>query len=240
MQFSDSLKHIAPALLDVQKEVKPVIKDGDNPHFRSKYVTLDALIEYVKPILSKHGLVLVQGGAPGAHGLVVQTTLIHAISGEFVTSTFELPLQKADPQGAGSAITYGKRYGLAAILAISTDDDDDGNKASEFGRGSQTGTRMPSAPATSARVPQPPQSAHASCPKCHSDMWDNRTTKKNPKQPDFKCKDKSCDGVIWPPKAGPDGGTSQNTANVRDKLADSLSMPSVFQDEEDGLESLPF
>jgi hypothetical protein len=48
------------------------------------------------------------------------------------------------------------------------------------------------------------------CPKCKGQLWDNRTNKKNPKAPDFKCKDKSCDGVIWPPKNGQParGGTS--------------------------------
>ena len=40
-----------------------------------------------------------------------------------------------------------------------------------------------------------------SCPKCGGRMWDNRLTKRNPKAPDFKCRDRSCDGVIWPPKA---------------------------------------
>ena len=39
-----------------------------------------------------------------------------------------------------------------------------------------------------------------SCPKCGGRMWDNRLTKRNPKAPDFKCRDRSCDGVIWPPK----------------------------------------
>lgn len=41
-----------------------------------------------------------------------------------------------------------------------------------------------------------------SCPKCGGEMWDNRKDKKNPKAPDFKCKDTSCDGVFWPPKVG--------------------------------------
>lgn len=40
------------------------------------------------------------------------------------------------------------------------------------------------------------------CPKCGSRMWDNRATKRNPKAPDYKCRDRSCDGVIWPAKAG--------------------------------------
>jgi len=41
-----------------------------------------------------------------------------------------------------------------------------------------------------------------SCPKCGGRMWDNRLTKRNPKAPDYKCQNRSCDGVIWPSKAG--------------------------------------
>ena len=40
-----------------------------------------------------------------------------------------------------------------------------------------------------------------SCPKCQGPMWDNREGKRNPKAPDFKCKNKECDGVIWPPRS---------------------------------------
>jgi hypothetical protein len=47
-----------------------------------------------------------------------------------------------------------------------------------------------------------PTTTEVSCPKCGGAMWDNRETKKNPKAPDYKCKDRSCDGVIWPPKPG--------------------------------------
>jgi hypothetical protein len=42
-----------------------------------------------------------------------------------------------------------------------------------------------------------------SCPKCGGRMWDNRASKRNPKAPDYKCRDRSCDGVVWPPKGGP-------------------------------------
>lgn len=41
-----------------------------------------------------------------------------------------------------------------------------------------------------------------SCPKCRGVMWDNRVGKRNPRAPDFRCRDRSCDGVIWPPKDG--------------------------------------
>jgi hypothetical protein len=44
--------------------------------------------------------------------------------------------------------------------------------------------------------------APTACPKCGQEMWDNRQSKKNPNAPDFKCKDKTCDGVVWPPRNG--------------------------------------
>lgn len=51
------------------------------------------------------------------------------------------------------------------------------------------------------------------CPKCAGRMWDNRLTKRNPKAPDFKCRDRACDGVIWPPRAAaPTGSNGANGA----------------------------
>ena len=48
--------------------------------------------------------------------------------------------------------------------------------------------------------PQIAQTDAPSCPKCGGAMWDNRESKRNPRAPDFKCRDKACDGVIWPPR----------------------------------------
>jgi hypothetical protein len=47
---------------------------------------------------------------------------------------------------------------------------------------------------------QPEETAIPNCPKCQGAMWDNRVGKRNPKAPDFKCKDRECDGVVWPPR----------------------------------------
>ena len=49
------------------------------------------------------------------------------------------------------------------------------------------------------------------CPKCGGRMWDNRIGKRNPRAPDFKCRDRSCDGVIWPPRVTA-GSTGEETA----------------------------
>lgn len=136
MKHSDSLAKIAPALLAVQAAVKAVPKDGFNPHFKNKFATLDAILEAVRPLLVANGLSLVQGGATPHTGedgkvtaLVVETMLVHS-SGEWISNGVVMPLAKQDPQGAGGAVTYGRRYSLSLLLALATDDDDDGQQAS--------------------------------------------------------------------------------------------------------------
>ena len=54
---------------------------------------------------------------------------------------------------------------------------------------------------TEQQTPVPEEaSPPPACPKCGGDMWDNRVGKRNPRAPDFKCKDRECDGVVWPPR----------------------------------------
>ncbi len=146
---SPTIGAIAKALHKAQGILKPALKDSTNPHFRSKYADLQSVWEAARPALQASELALVQGFQPGnGESLTVSTTLLHS-SGEFITSEMTLKPQKADPQGIGSAATYGRRYGLAAILGIVADEDDDGNAAS--GRNA-AGTEMPKATAGYART----------------------------------------------------------------------------------------
>lgn len=226
MRSSDSITNLAAALVKAQGELKAVHKDRENSHFRNKYATLDAIIDEVRPVLAKHGLAVVSGATrphTSESGTVlafeVTTTLLHS-SGEWLESGAIMPLAKLDPQGAGSAMTYGRRYSLSALLSLATEDDDDGESAMPP-RQAAPARQPASAPASRPAAPRPaapgPQRIDAtlqaaveamdleqehSCPKCGGGMWDNRVGKKNPKAPDFKCKDKACDGVIWPPKTG--------------------------------------
>ena len=59
-------------------------------------------------------------------------------------------------------------------------------------------------PARSERppIPLPNGPDSPACPKCGGHMWDNRTSKRNPRAPDFKCRDRNCDGVLWPGQRG--------------------------------------
>ena len=67
-----------------------------------------------------------------------------------------------------------------------------------------------------------------SCPKCGGRMWDNRLTKRNPKAPDYKCQNRSCDGVIWPPKPAT---TAAVEAKEEKKLASSSVLIGTSEDE---------
>jgi hypothetical protein len=109
------------------------IKDGVNPHLRNRYATLGALWAAARPILAAHDLALVQtfGDTATADGPVIVTTLYHK-SGQSLTSSLPMPVAKAsDPQAVGSAITYGRRYAMAAMLGIMADDDDDAEGAKD-------------------------------------------------------------------------------------------------------------
>lgn len=135
MLRSESTAKVAAALAAAQAEIESIGKDSTNPHFRNRYASLDAIMATVRPILARHGIAVVQGvtlpETDGARlvGMAVETQLVHA-SGEWIGSQVFMPVAKSDPQGAGSAITYGRRYGISAALALATDDDDDGNQAS--------------------------------------------------------------------------------------------------------------
>lgn len=110
-------------LLEFQRKVGAIKKDGKNPHFKSNYATLPQILSEVKPILSELGLVLLQ---PIRSGMVVSEIL----EGGKVLTSSEIKLPEGlDPQKMGSAITYYRRYTLASLLSLEIEDDD-GNLAS--------------------------------------------------------------------------------------------------------------
>lgn len=125
---------LAAALAAAQAELPAVEPNAVNPHFRSKFVSLDHLIAKTRPVLNRHGLSLSQwptsvtldGGLPHP---ALRTILRHE-SGEEIVDVMPLLLTKQDMQGLGAATTYGRRYAWAAALGISSDEDDDGESIS--------------------------------------------------------------------------------------------------------------
>lgn len=113
-------------LLAVQKALPVIEKDAPNPFYKSKYATLDGILEVLKPILNENGLVLIQP-LTNINGLpAIATILVEVESGDIIKEVFPL-LNSADAQKQGGTITYTKRQALTAFFAIQTDDDDDGN-----------------------------------------------------------------------------------------------------------------
>lgn len=128
MRQSQSIAKLAAALVKAQGEVENATKNAANPHFKSRYADLAEILNTIKPVMTKHGLAVVQfPGFEEGHA-TVETQLVHE-SGEWIAGTSGAPLQKNDPQGVGSAITYLRRYSLAALAGIAQEDDD-GNAAS--------------------------------------------------------------------------------------------------------------
>ena len=106
-------------LLEVQKEVGAISKDSKNPFFKSKYFDINSLIQHVEPILTKHGLLLMQPIKDGMQGSVI----VDIEDGSEVYSFLRLP-DLSDPQKLGSAVTYYRRYTLCSLLALQAEDDD--------------------------------------------------------------------------------------------------------------------
>ena len=130
MNRSDQINELAKALAAAQAEIGTASKDGENPHFRSRYATLASVQDACRAALSRHGLSVVQ--LPGGEGQRVEmTTVLMHSSGQWISCSGTFIATKGDPQGIGSAITYARRYQLAAIVGVAPDDDDDGNAASE-------------------------------------------------------------------------------------------------------------
>ena len=121
--------NIITKLMAARADIQPIKKSGTNPHFKSKYATLEGVIEAVTEPLEKHGFLLMHRTISNEHGKSITTELVHE-SGESFVTAIPLVLAKNDMQGLGSAITYARRYGIMSILNLPTEDDD-GNEASK-------------------------------------------------------------------------------------------------------------
>lgn len=119
----------AKAFVAAQKATEAVKKASTNPAFRSKYADLAGVVEAVVPALNEHGIGVLQFPGNDGDKVAITTELLHE-SGSSVRATLKLTPTKGDPQGVGSAITYGRRYSLLAATGAAPEDDD-GNAASQ-------------------------------------------------------------------------------------------------------------
>ena len=124
------MKALSEALVAAQADIKNATLNKVNPHFKSKYADLSGIREALLPALAKHGLTVSQIMDIRDGQSILITRLIHK-SGEYLDSVFPLMAERQTPQSMGSAITYARRYCLAAIGCISADEDDDGQAADD-------------------------------------------------------------------------------------------------------------
>jgi hypothetical protein len=127
MNKSESIKELASALCKAQDSMGGAVKGKANPFFKSKYADLSAIIQAIKEPFAKNGLSYTQFPIESEGRIGIETMLMHS-SGEWLAQSFTVQLTKQDAQGAGSAITYCRRYGLQAVAGIPSEDDD-GNGA---------------------------------------------------------------------------------------------------------------
>lgn len=156
MLTSESLSKLSPALVSLCADLRAIAKDKVNPAFKSRFASLDAIIDDVRPRLAAHQLAIIQSvedpfvEAGALRGFTVVTRLIHE-SGEWLESSVVVPVSKSDAQGAGSSLTYARRYSISALLALSVDDDDDGNSATASKQPAKRAER----PAERSAAPKP-------------------------------------------------------------------------------------
>jgi hypothetical protein len=156
MNKSETISTLAAALCAAQSQIRGAAKDASNPVFRSKYATLASVWDAAREPLTSNGLSVVQVPEQSEVGTCTLTTILLHTSGEWLSSTMSVPVlpqvvvKGQDPQqtaqGYGSALTYARRYALAAMVGIAPEDDDDGNAAS-------------SAPGPAPKTPQAPPRA---------------------------------------------------------------------------------
>ena len=131
MLQSESIANLAQCLSVVQGKLEYAKKDSANPFFKSKYADLESVWDACRKLLADNGLAVAQ--FPGTYSdldksMSLTTILMHD-SGEWISQEMSVPVSKVDAQGAGSAITYMRRYALAAVVGV-VQADDDGNAAS--------------------------------------------------------------------------------------------------------------
>ncbi len=128
MERSETIGKLSEALAKAQGEMKPASFDAQNPCYKSKYATLASIMEACRTALSQNQIAVIQGTSVSEDRVIVTTMLVHA-SGEYISDQLSMNIQKDSPQAIGSAITYARRYSLASLAGVVSDEDDDAEAA---------------------------------------------------------------------------------------------------------------
>jgi hypothetical protein len=222
---SPELDQLATALAIAQGSIQGAVKDRTNPAFKSSYADLASVWDACRAALSSNGLSVSQHPGRLDDGSATVTTILLHKSGQHIASVCAALPRDQSPAAVGSVVTYLRRYALAAAVGVAPEDDD-----GQAAHHAPTQAPPQRAPALAQRVADTfggrvetvermtptPAGIDPSCPTCSGAMWDNREKKTNPKAPDWKCKDKSCQGVIWRHGEKPRGPVPQSRGPLLD------------------------
>jgi hypothetical protein len=178
MKTSEQISEIIKALVKAQKKIHGIPKDSNNPHYKSKYASLESTIETLKDALNESDLAYCQVVSIGEEFPILVTRLMH-ISGQWIEGSYPLNPVKDDPQGLGSALTYARRYSLQSIVGMYAVDDD-----AELASGHSPISAMPQQVSSRPPIQQPLISGTKNiCKVCGSEMSPSKQ-----KEGQFYCK----------------------------------------------------
>jgi len=126
LEKSPTIQKLAKALLAFNSKPLKILKNAKNPFFKSKYASLEDILDVISKPLNEAGLVI-SCFPSGQHGLIC--VLMHAESGEYIETYYEVDGIKNTSQERGSALSYQRRYAMMAMLNLNVCDelDDDGH-----------------------------------------------------------------------------------------------------------------
>lgn len=143
------MKEMIADFLKVQQNLPSIAKEGTGNY--GKYMLLDELLPKARKVLNENNFVVIQSPSIAEGQPALTTTLLHT-SGETISDTMLLILDKNTAQGQGSAITYARRYALASMLGLVADEDDDGQKATDHAAPKKFAPSNPASFITEAQV----------------------------------------------------------------------------------------
>lgn len=120
---SESIAKLALALSKAQGKIVAAKRQSANPFFKSKYADLAAIWEACRGALSENEIAVFQPASARGRVAIITTIIVHS-SGEFLEEALMMVAERDSPQAVGSTITYGRRYGLASMVGVATEDDD--------------------------------------------------------------------------------------------------------------------
>jgi hypothetical protein len=177
MKQSENISNLAKALVKAQSTMKAnVVANAENASYGSRYADLGQVIAVCRDALNKEGITVIQSPTASAVlGVVNLTTRILHVSGEWLEDVFSSPLNQLDQQGQGSAISYMRRYALAAMMGLYTGDDDDAEGAKQEGfqkpEAADVAPAKPSGEPAAKPRSQKPAAADADVMKTRAAKW---------------------------------------------------------------------